>query len=210
MMADPNARTTEPDNLVDLRSRAASRLNGPAAAKGSAARAVDALAVLHALASAPATAAEALTLLHELQVHQVELDLQAQELRETRAELESALRRQLDIYDGQPVGCFTIDSRRVLHEVNQTGAAMLGVRREDAAGLLLDAFFSAESGRRFASLVAPLEPGSKGRPCILSLSPKAGPVQRVLVSTVADPAGAFCHVSMADPADALQGPPEPS
>jgi hypothetical protein len=36
--------------------------------------------VLHALASSPQTAADALTLLHELQVHQVELDLQAQEL----------------------------------------------------------------------------------------------------------------------------------
>jgi hypothetical protein len=105
----------EPERLADLRSRAASRLTGLAATKGSTASAADALSVLHALASSPQTAADALTLLHELQVHQVELDLQAQELQESRAELESALRRQIELYDHSrwaaspsiPVSCCT-------------------------------------------------------------------------------------------------------
>jgi hypothetical protein len=93
--------------------------------------------VLHALASSPQTATDALTLLHELQVHQVELDLQAQELHESRAELESTLRRQIELYDHQPVGCFTVDSRCILHELNLTGADMLGVARDAAFGLPL-------------------------------------------------------------------------
>jgi molybdenum cofactor biosynthesis enzyme len=96
-MSDLTRRSNEPARLADLRSRAAARLKGPAAAKGTAAAAADALGVLHALASSPETAADALAMLHELQVHQVELELQAQELRESRAELEAALRRQLEL-----------------------------------------------------------------------------------------------------------------
>jgi len=91
-----------PDHAVastrtqNLRARAAAQLTGSAGSLGSSVGAANALAVLHTLASSPDTAADALALLHELQVHQIELDMQAQELRESRAELESALRRQIE------------------------------------------------------------------------------------------------------------------
>jgi PAS domain-containing protein len=178
----------EPERLAELRSRAASRLAGPAATKGPAARAVDALSVLHALASSPGTASDALTLLHELQVHQVELDLQAQELHESRAELESALRRQLELYDCQPVGCFTIDARLVLHELNQTGAAMLGLGRDDAYGLSLDGFLAADSSRRLKAALSSLDAGLRRASCPLELRFKDGGERAVLASIGMDPA----------------------
>ena len=179
---------TEQERLADLRSRAASRLTGAAATMGSPIRAADALTVLHALASSPETALDALTLLHELQVHQVELDLQAQELRESRAELESVLRRQFELYDFQPVGCFTIDARTALHELNQTGADMLGVAREDAYGLPLDTFLGAESARRFRSAISSLDAGARRPSCLLRLCPPGRPEQPVLACIGADPA----------------------
>ncbi|MDP2007485.1 MAG: PAS domain-containing protein [Rubrivivax sp.] len=178
----------ELERLEGLRLRAAARLTGPAASKGAAVREADALAVLHALASSPATASDALTVLHELQVRQVELDLQAQELHESRAELESAFRRQVELYDHQPVGCFTIDAQRVLHELNMTGADMLGIPREEAYGSRLDAFFCAESGRRFASALSRLDARAPRSTCLLKLRPKAGAERQVLASLGADPA----------------------
>jgi len=144
----------EPARLEDLRSRAASRLTGAAAGKGSPARIADALSALYTLASSPATAADALALLHELQVHQVELELQAQELQESRAEMESALRQQVDLHDSQPVGCFTLDEHLLVHDMNRTGADMLGVDRDDGPGLRLGAFFAADSQRTLEELVA--------------------------------------------------------
>jgi PAS domain-containing protein len=178
----------EPERLAELRRRAASRLTGAAATKGSAARAVDALSVLHALASSPDTAADALTLLHELQVHQVELDLQAQELHESRAELESALRRQIDLYDAQPVGCFTLDARMAVHELNPSGAEMLRIGRDDAYGLPLDTFFSAESAHRFRSAVSSLDANVRRVSCRLTLCAKGMPELRVIASIAADAA----------------------
>lgn len=195
---DDPAAASEPAHPGNLRHRAASRLRGKAAAADSSAGALDTLLVLHALASSPETAADALTLLHELQVYQVELDLQAQELRNSRAELESALRRQIELHDSQPAGCFSVDARLVVHELNRSGAEMLGIARDEALGRPLDTFFHAESaGRLWAAatgvaagrprVVCTLELGPRhgmGRPVLASLGP--GPEQgRVLVNLVA-------------------------
>ena len=187
-LAELPVHAIEPERLADLRSRAVSRLTGAAATMGSTARAVDALSVLHALASSPQTATEALTLLHELQVHQVELDLQAQELHESRAELEFTLRRQLELYDSQPVGCYTIDPRTLLHELNQTGADMLGIARDDAHGLALDTFFCADGAGRFRAAMARVDAGVRRASCHLTLCARHGPERPVLASIGKDPA----------------------
>ena len=200
-LSAPTVYAIDPERLAELRRRAASRLSGAAATKGSTASAVDALTVLHDLASSPETASDALTLLHELQVHQVELDLQAQELHESRAELESALRRQLELYDFQPVACFTIDPRMVLHELNQTGADMLGIARDDAYGLPLDAFVCAESASRFRSAIARIDAGMQRASCRLTLCPKQGTESPVLASIGRDPSGSRYLVSLAAAAD---------
>jgi PAS domain-containing protein len=208
-LSDLTVPNMKPERLADLRIRAASRLTGAAAAKGSIARAADALAVLHALASSPETALDALTLLHELQVHQVELDLQAQELHESRAELETALRRQIELYDHQPVGCYTIDTQTVLHELNQTGAAMLGILREDAFGLSLDAFLCAESARRFRSTISSLDAdaGMTHASCRLTLRPNEEPERSVLASVAKDPAGCGHLVSLVNIGDEPENRP---
>jgi PAS domain-containing protein len=191
----------------DLRSRAASRLTGRVAGKTSTTQAADALAVLHALASSPDTAADALTLLHELQVHQVELDMQAQELLESRAELESALRRQMELYDFQPVGCLTVDARLVVHELNLTGAQMLGIERDDACGLSLDAYFRSESTRRLKSAIASVGAGVGRASCLLTPSRKDPPERPVLASIGKDPSADRYLVGLTDPGDALRGQP---
>ncbi len=212
-LSAPTVHAIELERLADLRSRAASRLTGSAATKGATARAADALAVLHALASSPHTALDALTLLHELQVHQVELELQAQELRDSRAELESALRRQIELYDCQPVGCFTLDARGALYELNQTGADMLGIGRDHAYGLALDSFLCEDSARRFRSLISSVDAGANAganagadagadagpgqTACRLRLCPKDGPARSVLASIGADPAATRYLVSFA-------------
>ena len=146
---------------TDLRSRAAGRLTGADGTEGATSRAVNALAVLHALASSPATASDALTLLHELQVHQVELDLQAEELRESSAELEARLRRQTELCDALPVACLSVDGELVIREANLMGAAMLGVGRDGVAGLRLDACLTADGLRTLRALLAGMGEGGR-------------------------------------------------
>lgn len=190
-----------PERLADLRNRAASRLTGAAATKGSRHKATDALSVLHALALSPDTASDALTLLHELQVHQVELDLQAQELQDSRAELECALRRQIELHDALPVACFSIDAALVLHELNQTAADMLGLRRADAHGLRLDAFMRADSVQRMRSVMSNVGTSVRRPSCPITLCSKDGTEWPMLASVGLDPAGQHYLVSLMNAAE---------
>jgi PAS domain-containing protein len=73
------------------------------------------------------SAADTQRLLHELEVHQIELEMQNDELQRTRNELEVALAKYTDLYDFAPVGYFSIDESGAILEVNLTGAVLLGI-----------------------------------------------------------------------------------
>src|SRR5476649_1368248 len=60
-------------------------------------------------------------LLHELQVHQIELEMQNSELRRARDEREASLENYTDLYDFAPVGYFTLTAAGVINQVNLTG-----------------------------------------------------------------------------------------
>ncbi|MEY4918106.1 MAG: hypothetical protein RL616_2019 [Verrucomicrobiota bacterium] len=75
------------------------------------------------------SAADSQRLLHELQVHQVELEMQNAELRQARDELEAALENFTDLYDFAPVGYFTLTADGVINQVNLTGTNLVGIER---------------------------------------------------------------------------------
>ncbi|HVO85247.1 MAG TPA: PAS domain S-box protein, partial [Syntrophobacteria bacterium] len=67
--------------------------------------------------------------IHELQVHQIELEMQNEELRKAQVELEESRARYFDLYDLAPIGYFTFNRKGLIVEVNLTGADLLGAER---------------------------------------------------------------------------------
>ncbi len=74
------------------------------------------------------------TLLHELQVHQIELEMQNEELRQARDEVEAMLEKYTDLYDFAPVGYMTLDGAGIICDINLTGAVLLGMERSLSIG----------------------------------------------------------------------------
>ena len=68
-------------------------------------------------------------LLHELQVHQIELEMQNEELQEANETAETALKKFTMLYDFAPMGYFTLDTDGSILELNFTAAELLGEKR---------------------------------------------------------------------------------
>src|SRR5262249_30762698 len=80
------------------------------------------------------TAARLQQLVHELQVHQIELEMQNEELRCSQEDLADSCDRYNDLYDFAPVGYLAMDKGDVVLEANLTLATMLGVERQKLVG----------------------------------------------------------------------------
>jgi len=83
-------------------------------------------------------------LFHELQVHQIELEMQNEELRRNREELEVSRSKYFDLYDLAPVGYLTIGENGLIKEANLTAATMFGVARNYLLGKSLSRFIFSE------------------------------------------------------------------
>jgi len=162
------------DGLANLRQRASEKLSVGGTGADKRASQIDALAVVHKLASSPTTAVDAIAVLHELQVHQVELELQQEELRRSQIELEAALRRQIALVERAPVGYMTIDADTVLREINPAGARVLGEAREHLLGRPLASFLAVSSVDALQALLHRSRKGHLPESCELQLRPIAG------------------------------------
>ena len=77
---------------------------------------------------------ESARLLHDLEVHQIELEMQNQELRAAHAQLEESRARLADLYDFAPVVYVTLDAEGRIVEANLTAASYFGVERGNLVG----------------------------------------------------------------------------
>jgi PAS domain S-box-containing protein len=186
----------------DLRLRALKHLMEPGSSRDKRPDASAALGVLHDLALSPLTADAALTLLHELQVHQVELDLQDEELRRSRAELEATLSRLVQLYDLAPLGYVTVDRGTTVREMNLTAAVMLGSGRESLLGRTLDSFLEPRSALALHTMLNRLTDGAPRGLCALQLAtPHDGEPRNVHASATRDPEGRHFLVAFVDVAE---------
>jgi two-component system cell cycle sensor histidine kinase/response regulator CckA len=85
------------------------------------------------------------SVIHELQVHQIELEMQNEELRRAQLALHAARDKYADLYDFAPTGYFTVSEKGLIQEANLTGATMLGVERGKLRGQPFSQFITGDT-----------------------------------------------------------------
>lgn len=88
-------------------------------------------------------------LLHELQVHQIELEMQNETLRQTQLSLEEARDRYQSLYEFAPVGYLTLTPEGLITEINLAGANLLGNERKKILQTSFTSFVAREDQDRW-------------------------------------------------------------
>ncbi len=107
---------------------------------------------------------DAARLIHELRVHQIELEMQNDELRQTQARLEESRTKYADLYDFAPLGYLTLDRWGRIIEANLTAATILGIERRSLLERYFRMFISDPDQRAFNRLLTtfPNMPARRG------------------------------------------------
>jgi len=141
-------------------------------------------------------------LLHELQVHQAELELQNEELRRAQGALEEARDRYVELYDFAPVGYLTLDRADRISEANLAAAALLGLDRSRLRSSSFRRYVAPADRERLAGHLLRVRLGDGSRGCELLLHPEGrDPFPALLTAERAAPAasgGGSVRCALAD------------
>jgi len=153
-------------------------------------------------ANGPQPEADAERMLHELQVHQIELEMQNTELQGARDRMEAQLEKYTDLYDFAPVGYFSLDETGVVLEANLTGAALLGEERSRFLNRRLSRFMSPANQSDFLAFLKNVFAGTGKQDCDLNMVKTDGTtlwtrLRGTFAMSVSDPRK-WCRVSVAD------------
>lgn len=167
----------------------------------------EALTVIHKLAASPASASDALKLLHELQVHQIELDLQNREMLAARQEMREALEKHAHFRELSPVGALSVDFSGKVVDGNQTAAEQLGVTPTALVGLSLGSVLSEGNRSELLQMLARLKSGPAKASCLVQIRRGDGSLHSLQILGRAHPGGVLAILGLVDLAGPKHEPP---
>ncbi|TWJ14316.1 sensor histidine kinase [Geobacter argillaceus] len=137
-------------------------------------------------------------LVHELEVHQIELEMQNEQLRQSRDDMEETLEKFTDLYDFAPVGYATIDRDGIVRAANLTGAGLLGIERSRLTGRHFSQFVAAEAHSLFSEFLGKVfaRPGKES--CEVTLSTKGSLPLIVQIDAMVSASGQECRIAIID------------
>ena len=189
-------KDNRPEDAADLRRQAEER------ARETAARPPEHLeAVSSPVGDFQGSSEETRRMLHELRVHQIELEMQNEELRRAQTELNAARARYFDLYDLAPVGYCTLSEQKLILEANLTAATLLGVARGALVKQPITRFIFKQDQDLYYKHLKQLFESGEPQACELRMVKMDGaPVWVGLEATVSQDAGGMpvCRAMLSD------------
>ena len=161
----------------------------------------EALALLHDMSTDPRSASAVVKLLHELQVHQVELDLQHEQLEQSRDELTHALDRYVERFDFAPVGYVAADRDGKIIEGNLAAADLFGVEQATLSGRRIDSLVTSETRLALLAMLKRLSNGGSRETCEAQVNGGGGILQLYQVVATVSPSDQTLMIVFVETAD---------
>jgi signal transduction histidine kinase len=142
--------------------------------------------------------ADARRILHELQVHQIELELQNEELKQSKAEVDASREKYTDLYDFAPVGYYSLTADGTIQLVNFTGASLVGIDRSRLMGRRFGLLVSSEHRPIFNSFLKQVFAGQTKQSGDFELLSQGKPPRTVNIEAQCLPSGLECRAVLVD------------
>lgn len=190
--------TDQPGSHEKMRSEAERRLReGTATSTHGGALSPDTLGLLHRLASDPASASDALKLLHELQVHQVELDLQHGQIQINEQQMDDTLAHYRALFEFAPIAYLVLTLDGDVVEANAEAASLLEISPKEMAGRRIADLVPPGNQLPLAGLMKRLNGGAARAYCQLHVSDVGDAVPALQLSASISPGGTALLVALA-------------
>jgi len=144
------------------------------------------------------SAADNQQLLHELQVYQIELEMQNEELRKARDEMEAGMDKYSELYDFAPVGYLTLDRDGAISEANLTVASLLAVSRSSLVKQRLVFFLAPPDRPLYHSFLQQVFEGKARKECDVRLLVRGRPAGDVRLRANLFASGRSCRIAVMD------------
>jgi PAS domain-containing protein len=144
-------------------------------------------------------------LVHELQVHQIELEMQNEELRRAHVIAETALKKYTMLFDLAPLGYFSLDSEGTICDLNYTGADMLGERRFSLINSNFKLFITDDSKQVFNNFFKKVYTSNAKESCKVTLGYEDKQLGQVYLEGVVTEDEQKCLLSVVDISKFLKG-----
>ncbi|MDO9255601.1 MAG: PAS domain S-box protein, partial [Bacteroidales bacterium] len=142
--------------------------------------------------------ADDLKLIHELEVHQMELELQNEQLLKSQEEAQCANEKYSKLFDFAPTGYFTLSPKSEILEVNLSGAAMLGKPRHNLKNSKLGFFITTETRPVFNHFLDTIFLSQTKETCEVTLLVEGPQPMQVLLVGIPDKNLEQCLLSVVD------------
>ncbi len=137
-------------------------------------------------------------LLHELEIHKIELEMQNAELSTARADAEAMLEKYTDLYEFAPVGYYTLDRKGTILSVNLTGAGLLGIERSRLICRSFEHLVADMARPAFAAFLERVFTSLAKETCELPLLKEGHPPLFVQIEAMAASSGQECRIALID------------
>ena len=146
----------------------------------------------------PRSEVEILKLIHELEVHQIELELQNEELTAAKNQLEEAAAKYIDLYDYAPNGYFSLSKDGQITELNYRGAGILGKPRPELLSRRFQTFITEEAKPHFNQFIKEIFENETKQTCETTVTGNGDIPTWVHLTGKVTPDKEHCHINATD------------